>query len=377
MRIALVAGEDPGWGGIGTYTGVLGGALADLGHDVHLVLRGWEGDGDEELGGLPVHRVSAPEPNWRRGTEAVVSRLYTSRQALVFSARVARRVRELDVDVVEAPEFHAPGLFTALRRSPPVLVRLHTPAYLTSQLANEQRTLDGRAEEALARLAVSRATAITAPSAAVAREVGARWRLPPARIPVIPSPVDDHLFTPGPGAQPATILVVGRVERAKGQDLVVEALPALPEARLRMVGEDGGLLDAVLARAKALGVADRVEAVGAVPRSELPAHYRAATVCAVPSRFESFGYTCAEAMACGRPVVAAAAGGLAEIISDGEDGFLAAPDDAEALASALGGVLVDPALQQRLGFAARETVEQRFAAPAVAARLADLYSRVA
>lgn len=377
MRIALVAGEDPGWGGIGTYTAVLGHALAELGHDVHLVLRGWDDEGDEQLDGLPVHRVPVPEPSWRRGTEAVVSRLYTTRESLVFSARVARRLRALRVDVAEAPEFHAAGLVAALRREPPVVVRLHAPAFLTTELDAGTRTLDVRAEERLARLGVRRAAAVTAPSAAVVERVGRRWRLGAERVTIVPNPVDHHAFAPGPGADDRTVLVVGRVERAKGQDLLVEALPRVSGARLVLVGDDGGLLEPLLRRARELGVEDRIEALGAKPRGELPALYRSAAVVAVPSRYETFPYACAEAMSCGRPVVAAAAGGLPELIADGGDGLLVPPDDHAALAAALGRLLGDAELRERLGREARATVERRLAAPAVARRIAATYATVA
>ncbi|MBA3748282.1 MAG: glycosyltransferase family 4 protein, partial [Solirubrobacterales bacterium] len=98
-----------------------------------------------------------------------------------------------------------------------------------------------------------------------------------------------------------------------------------------------------------------------------------ASVCLVPSRFEAFGYTCLEAMSCGRPVVASKVGGLPEIISDGQDGQLVAPDDPDALSEAVIGLLTDPDLRWRLGSAARATVLQRFAAPVVARAVTALY----
>jgi glycosyltransferase involved in cell wall biosynthesis len=207
-----------------------------------------------------------------------------------------------------------------------------------------------------------------------------RWRL--RRVDVVPNPIDDHLFAPGPEAETAaSILVVGRVERGKGQDVLIEALPAIrdavPEAQVRLVGDDGGTAVALARRAQALGVGDAVTFEGALAREELPAVYRSATVCVVPSRFEGFGYTAVEAMACGRPVVAARAGGLAEVVRDGEDGLLVAPGDPAALAGAVAGLLADPAARRRLGAAARARVEAAFAARVIAARMAQRYAEVA
>lgn len=398
LVVALVAGEDPGWGGIGSYVAELGRGLRDLGHDVHLVLRGWEDDCTEELDGLVVHRVVVPEPSWRRGTVAALSRLHVTRESLVFSARVARRVAELarrdGVSVVEAPEFHAPGLVAGLRarlgsRMPAVVVRLHTPSYLTARLGAEAPALDLRATELLEHAAVRSAVMVTSPSAALAREVAGRWRLDAGRVRVLPNPIDVERFSPGPEPGPSAaprILVVGRVERHKGQDVVLEALPAIrsivPGAVLRLVGADGdvgagaGSMTASLrARAAALGLgADAIQATGAIDRGALAAEYRAATVCVVPSRFDAFPYTCLEAMACARTVVASATGGLPEAVTSGDDGLLVPPGDPQALATAVESLLADPAERRRLGAAARATVERRFASAVVARSTADLYA---
>lgn len=392
LRVALVADEDPGWGGIGTYTGILARALRELGHDVHLILRGWENDSRQEHDGLVVHRVVVPEPGWRHGTVAAISRLYAARESLVFSARVSRRViglaREEGVSVVEAPEFHAANLLSALRmrvlrRPPAVVTRLHTPSYLSAQMDGEPRTADLRAQELLEHVSVRAATAISSPSAALAAEVSRRWRLAPHRVCVVPNPIDAELFAPADdGPRAASILVAGRVEPRKGQDVMIEALPAIrrvvPEARLHLVGEDahGGTVTAALrARARGLGLDDyAVTVAGAVDREAMPSIYRSASVCVVPSRFDAFPYTCVEAMACGRPVVASHAGGPAEIISDCHDGRLVPPGEPAALAEAVAELLVDAAARERLGNAARETVLRRYAAPAVAGQMAELYA---
>jgi len=355
---------------------------------VHLVLRGWEEDGVEELDGLAVHRVTVPEPSWRRGTVALVSRLHVARESLLFSARAARALARIAPDVVEAPEFHATGLMSALRarldrRAPAVVVRLHTPAYLAARLAGEPADLDGRSEELLEAASVRAADRITSPSAALAHEVTRRWRLAPDRVEVVPNPVDSDLFVPGERApDPACILVAGRVERMKGQDVLIEALPAIrravPSAHVRLVGADGGSAAALAARAGALGLdPSAVVFEGALAREELPAVYASAAVCVVPSRFEAFGYTCVEAMACGRPVVASRVGGLAEIVEHEREGLLVAPEDPDALAAAVIRLLGDPDLGRRLGAAARSGVLERFGAPAVAVRSAAAYAEIA
>jgi glycosyltransferase involved in cell wall biosynthesis len=388
VKIALIADEDPGWGGIGTYTGVLGRALCDLGHDVHLVLRGWEEDGAEEVEGLVVHRVTVPEPSWRRGTVACVSRLYVTRESVVFSARAARVLASLGPDVAEAPEFHAAGLVAGLRGrirrgAPAVVARLHAPSFLTAALAAERPGLDLRVGELAEATSVHCAGTVSSPSRALARLVRHRWRLPAGRVRVVPNPIDEDLFAPGAedASVPGSILVVGRVERAKGQDLLLEALPgireAVPEAHIRLIGADGGAARMLIDRARALGLSEAIVIEGASPRAVLPLAYRAASVCVVPSRFEALSYTCLEAMACGRAVVAARVGGLPEVVSHDADGLLVAPEDPGALAAAVSRLLLDGAERRRLGAAARARIAAAFASRTVAARMAELYAEVA
>jgi glycosyltransferase involved in cell wall biosynthesis len=402
--VALVAGEDPGWGGIGTYTGILGRGLAELGHEVTLVLRGWEDDGPQTLAGLAVQRVVVPEPEWRRGTVALVSRLYASREALAFSARVAGVLARLAPDVVEAPEFGAPALVASLRGllqragsgsrsgSRPrlrsrswsgsrVVVRLHAPSFLTARLAAEPVELDGRLQEVLEAGAARLASAVTAPSSALADVVARRWPIPRRRIQVVPNPVDEELFVPPREPPvPGRVLIAGRVERGKGHDVLLEALPAIraavPSAHVVAVGADGGLLEPLRRRAAALGLAEAFMFLGARPRDELPSLYGSATVCTVPSRFDAFPYTAVEAMACGRAVVASRVGGLPEVMEEADSGVLVAPEDPGALADAIVGLLLDPSRRSAIEAAARRRVIDRFASRTVASRMADLYAQL-
>jgi glycosyltransferase involved in cell wall biosynthesis len=89
-------------------------------------------------------------------------------------------------------------------------------------------------------------------------------------------------------------------------------------------------------------------------RSDMSTLLGAATIVVVPSLAESFGFSVLEAMSLGKPVVASSAGGIAELIADGEDGLLVPPGDAAALADAVCRLLEHPLLAQKLGERARE-----------------------
>jgi D-inositol-3-phosphate glycosyltransferase len=141
-------------------------------------------------------------------------------------------------------------------------------------------------------------------------------------------------------------------------------------------GAPVGPLTSVVSRVAELGLSDRFRFIGSRPQRELPMLYSAADVVAVPSNYESFGLVAVEAMACGTPVVATRAGGLAFTVEEGVSGLLVPPRSPGALAGALTAVLTDPDLRQTLAAGARPTAE-RFAWPAVAASILHVYERLA
>jgi len=186
--------------------------------------------------------------------------------------------------------------------------------------------------------------------------------LRPERLSVIHNPLDlDRVQAlaaePLPGwaafmTRRPTIVSVGRLERQKGFDLLIEA-----HARLRNGGQvhdllilgegkDGKDRAELQNLARRLGVEDSVHLPGFVP-NPYP-FMRQAAVYALPSRWEGFANVITEAMACGAPVVAAdCPSGPAEILEGGRYGVLVPPEDSAALARALGELLGDPALRER------------------------------
>jgi glycosyltransferase involved in cell wall biosynthesis len=127
-------------------------------------------------------------------------------------------------------------------------------------------------------------------------------------------------------------------------------------------------------RATELGCLDRVRIVGRVPTGELLALYRRAALVVVPSRFEGFGLPAAEAMACGTPVVATAAGALPEVVERGGGGILVPRDDAPALAKGIASLLGQPQRRAELGARGRRGIVEAYAWPSIAAATAGIYA---
>lgn len=157
-------------------------------------------------------------------------------------------------------------------------------------------------------------------------------------MPLRPALADGLTVPPGPPPADGPVVAVGRLVPEKGFDVLVRAV-AMAGVPLSIVGE--GTQRAPLA-ALAAEVGADVTFVGPVPPDELDAEYARARVVAVPSRREGFGLVAAEALACGRAVVASRVGGLPQIVDDGVTGALVPADDPGRLAEALRSV--DPGL---------------------------------
>jgi glycosyltransferase involved in cell wall biosynthesis len=200
------------------------------------------------------------------------------------------------------------------------------------------------------------------------------------RVVVAPMPVDDLAFSPGPADRPRDeLLFVGRLDRQKGAEVAVAALARLtgPAAALPLRVVGSGPEEAALRRlAGELGLADRVRWEGQLPRSALADRYRRAAALVVPGRDEGLGLVAVEGQLSGAPVVAAASGGLLDVVADGQTGRTFPPGRPDALARALEAVLADPAGSTRMAEEARRRAAARFGPAGAARTYAAIYAEV-
>jgi glycosyltransferase involved in cell wall biosynthesis len=207
------------------------------------------------------------------------------------------------------------------------------------------------------------------------------------RVSIVPCGVDTDVFTPDGPVAPRTdrerLLVLGRLVERKGQDDAVRALRRVPHAELVVVG--GPPVDALDAdpevrRLRALaaeaGVADRLVFTGAVPRADVPAWVRSADVVLAVPWYEPFGITPLEAMACGRPVVATAVGGLVDSVADGVTGDLVPPREPERLGEVLAALLADDERRAAYGAAGVRRARDRYRWSRVVADTETVYRQV-
>jgi phosphatidylinositol alpha-1,6-mannosyltransferase len=185
----------------------------------------------------------------------------------------------------------------------------------------------------------------------------------------------------GLGEQPV-IVCVSRLVPRKGQDTLLRALPALrrhhPDVRLLLVGA-GRYRGELEKLAGELGVAEHVVFAGGVPHRELPAHFAAGDVFAMPCRtrrggmdVEGLGIVYLEASATGLPVVAGDSGGAPDAVRDGETGYVVGGRDTATLTRRLTELLDDAELRARLGAAGRAWVLEQWRWELLSQRLTDL-----
>jgi D-inositol-3-phosphate glycosyltransferase len=269
----------------------------------------------------------------------------------------------------------------------PLVSTFHTLARVKAETGDPepQRRID-------AEFAVMRCSdAITASCPAEAEQLQELYDVPAERIQLVPPGVVHAFFSPGDrrGAQRAlglhddgrpVLLFVGRIQPLKGVDVAISALAEVEhaDAELLIVGGPSGpdgATEAAKARllADELGVAHRIRWVDPQPHYRLASYYRAADVCVVPSRSESFGLVALEAAACGVPVVAAAVGGLRTLVEHGRTGFLVEDRDPARFAEHIDRVLHDFATAAAMGDAAA-AYARGFTWSTTAARLRRLYA---
>ena len=247
--------------------------------------------------------------------------------------------------------------------------------------------------DAMSRFALWRAAAVAYPSRAIARL--ARERTPRLRgfaAALVPNGVDTARFRPDPEAGRAfrlargiaadawVVLLPAALVRGKGHEAAIAAVSRVAAVADRPVvfvaAGDGKLAADIRARADAAGLETRFP--GTLTADELRAALAAADVVLHPSDMETFGMSVAEAMACGRPVIATRVGGVPEITGQsGRAGLLVPLGDVNALSDALLHLLADPDRRLAMGEAARRRIESRFPLAAMVDAYERLFLRLA
>ena len=400
MNVFLVTRWYPtatGFGGIATYNHCLAHALTELGHKVTVIAARWspEVPAVEHDGGVTVQRLLVRHRWWLHRLP-LVGRYMRFAVQVCYSIRLAWKIRGLakrgTPDVVEFAEVEAEGFIHLLSKPRwPVVVRCHTPMFVLRRYHTyDEMPYDTRLTEMIETYCIRHADVLTAPSHDMARTIAHSCRLSERRIEIVPNGL--HVQTYGPAARfepvgddPVIVLYVGRLQRAKGIEVLARAIPEAirGDSNLRFVfiGNDPPDGEGITWRHRIESQLHREEIdghlsfLGRLDEPTLLEWYRRAHIAVVPSLlYESFSYTCAQAMAAGIPVIASRIGGIPETLGDGCSGVLVEPGDSHGLAMALIRLAGDSALRQSMGQMARAKARAEFGPAQLAQNTLDAWS---
>ena len=366
-----------GRGGMNVYVRELSAALARAGVECDVFTRAWSDDLPATVNiepGFRVHHVSAGPPapmakealpGWSRSSPTASSRACAR-------PRDSARAEDLPYDAVHANYWLSgvAGHLIKHQMDLPLVSTFHTLDRVKAEASPEEVEADAPHRRAEAEATIIRCSDTVLASCSVeAAQITELYHADPSRIRIVAPGVDHAFFGPGdrPQARRALslpeqgplLLFVGRIQPLKGVAVAVRdpgrARPATrpTPAWSSWVGRAAPRarreLAALAALVDELGLGDRVVFVPPQPHELLSTYYRAADVCLVPSRSESFGLVALEAAACGTPVVASDVGGLSSLIDHGRTGYLVEDPTPEAFAAWVRQILAEPLLAERLG----------------------------
>ncbi len=324
-------------GGIGTYTYNMAGALARLGHTVHVITSTRSSEQTYKDNGVWVHRTYN-----RQFMPIELSQLK-------YSQSITRKLSQIncEFDIVQSSEFAGEALWYSFNKKFPLVTRLATPFF-------QLKKLNGRFYFGLRPFSnwmekkqTLQSDGIFTSTNALAKTVTDEWRIEQSRVKVIPNSVDVSRVISLAESKPAHrglnnvnfLLYFGRLEERKGVHVLSDALPEVfnqvPNISMVFVGSDlkyqGSSMREYIKK-KTYKYPDRVVFFDNLPHDELFPIVKASKMVILPSLWEAFGFVCVEAMALGRPVIASSDSGFAEIIENNSSGYLVEPGKSDILA---------------------------------------------
>jgi glycogen synthase len=382
MKIAYVSYEyppDTAVGGIATYVYQASKTMKDRGHTVEVFCASPNRSGQTVIEGITVHHIRT------NNTE-------TFREEIV--EYFTKRHQSIHFELIESPEYKGDGYYIK-KRFPqlPLVVKLHTPDYILTQLHNRYKYLDkvplrkkinyylgsflkGQIPKKLTRSYNKRldidykitkaADQIQTPSISLGDIVAKDWSINRDKILNVPYPyvpTSEYLAIPI-GGKNISVSYLGRLETRKGIVEFTKAIPqivtAFPNVVINMVGRVYPStipnLDMKEYMISELGVYSNNLNFSSVSYTEIPNILAKTDVCVFPSLWENFPNVCLEAMSAGRAIVGSKQGGMKDMLENPKCGVLIDPVKSDDIAGAIINLLQDDELRKKLGAAAREKV---------------------
>ncbi len=388
MKIIYITFEYPPFilGGAGIYSYNLTKELAALGHEVHVITTQSSSQyHDEPVKGLYIHRQKV----FQKPLVAMPSFWFILRKQL---PSITNQIGGFDI-------LHSEGLSDlSIERhftNKPRVLTVHHLARNASMVLKPgllNRIKHPGSELVLVpfieSICIKRADRIIAVSQNTKDSIIQMYSVPESKITAIHHGVhtDDYIFSEEEKKKARNeigcnsdliILFVGRLEARKGVDILIEAFSRIPkDINTRLMIAGAGDPSPYKKMATALQIADRVRFLGYVDETMLKPLYAACDLFVLPSRLEGLGMVLMEAMAAGKPVVATRAGGIPEIVTHGQNGFLVEPDNPDKLAQAITNLLQDSSRRMLMGQKNALQMKERYSWRRTAHQVEQVYQSI-
>jgi mannosylfructose-phosphate synthase len=373
--------------------------LVQLGYLVDIVTRLFEDQPEfDDLGpGLRVWRIPFGGPDFIRKED-----MHEHLDGFVAAMLGAMARNDVGYDLISSHYWDAGWAGQQLSETLQI-PHFHTPHSLGSWKRRDMKgdrqqiESDYRFEERIRKefLVFRRCDYVIATSNSQLEQLAKDYEVPEWHMAMIPPGIDESRYTPVTradakslrrrlGMRQHDVYTVGRAAANKGYDLLIRALPHLqesvPNARLQLAvgagtAADQRKVDKWKALAAELGVTDDVRWIGYIDDDDMADYYRAASVFALPSRYEPFGMTAVEAMACGTPCVVTIHGGLEEMFDFGSQALFADPKRPQEFATMLSMPMRYPQLRERLSIAGARFARKNFGWQGIARRTRVVFDR--
>lgn len=395
MHIVYISREYPPTlrgGGIASYVREMAVAMTRRGHKVTVICASDDTrlQSDSVEDGIRVIRLCEGDfiiPAVEHTPLVQLKKLRMMYRFFSYRRRIMKTVQQLeDVDIIEVPDFGAEGYFLT-HLDIPVVVRLHASAIT-------DRATGGILHYPISKFylnwcnqkeiqVISGFTNLSSCSFSMKEWYNRCLPQIKGQYTIIYNPLNTDQWIDNTPCQytPNSILYVGTVVENKGVGELVEACRQLHEegipVQLTIAGKIGSYAERLQREVSERNHTDWCHFTGNLPRTQLTSLYRSSMVTCLPSYWENMPLTCLEAMAMGNVVIGSNSGGMAEIITDREDGYLVTPMNVEDIKDTITKALqMTPADVQLMRTKAHHTVETRFSATKIIPQMEDYYRQL-
>ncbi|MFH1778047.1 MAG: glycosyltransferase family 4 protein [Candidatus Omnitrophota bacterium] len=397
LNICLISREYPdetGWGGIGKYTYRLAHGLTDLGHNVHILAESLDKDKAYIENRISIQRIL--NKNFFHNKDSLTEFVNRLNYSWCIFKKIEELIDKYHIDIIEGPNFYGEAYAYSLCKKTSLVTRLHTTFSEIIAAYEWRRTTDCRLSCWIEDATILKSDLVTCSTKRHADIVLKSLPAKPKNIKIIPLGVPLPILNGRDNAknEKLSVLFVGRLEKRKGIQTLVKAIPEvlkeIPNIEFNIVGRDTFLTSEGIFFTGKESDSFKNKLINDIPREyltnvnflgfledkKLEEYYRSCDLFVAPSLYESFGFIYIEAMSYAKPVIGCSVGGVPEVVKNSETGILVAPENPNQLAQAIIRLLKNKDLREQMGISARKHVEENFTLEQMVSKTIAAYHNV-